>query len=259
MRTRSNQLKTFWNLIQQLLAVNLCFKNTDSRMNVRITSKVVKYIRIHGLMSLVRMATELAYQRSGTLFWTCVFCLKCWLLGVKFGRRLEVFGNCIIRKHQQSQISVGSNVQLISSSWRSSTANCFNCKLRTFYPTAVIAIGDNAGMTGGVIIARSKTIRIGENCMLAPGVTIMDSDFHISWPPHRRHNMWETDLDRDVTLEENVWVGMNSIILKGVTIGRNSVIAAGSVVVHNIPSNCLAGGNPAKVLKCFDEIESTSS
>jgi acetyltransferase-like isoleucine patch superfamily enzyme len=49
-------------------------------------------------------------------------------------------------------------------------------------------------------------------------------------------------------LEENVWVGMNVIILKGVTIGKNSVIAAGSIVTKPIPANCLAGGNPAKVL-----------
>ncbi len=91
--------------------------------------------------------------------------------------------------------------------------------------------------------------------MLAPGVTIVDSDFHIAWPPDRRHNTWETDIDKDVTLEENVWVGMNCIILKGVTIGKNSVIAAGSVVVHSIPPNCLAGGNPAKVLRQMDEAE----
>lgn len=57
----------------------------------------------------------------------------------------------------------------------------------------------------------------------------------------------------DVVLEENVWVGMGCTILKGVTIGKNSVIAAGSVVVHSIPPNVLAGGNPARVLKRFDE------
>ena len=104
-------------------------------------------------------------------------------------------------------------------------------------------------MTGGALIARSKAIRIGERCMLAPNVTIFDSDFHISWPPEKRHNTWETDIDADVTLERNVWVGTGAIILKGVTIGENSVIAAGSVVVHDIPPNCVAGGNPARVIK----------
>lgn len=217
--------------------------------------KAIKYVRTHGLLPLVRMAADSSYQRVATFFWTFAFGLKCWLLGVKSGRRLEVFGNCIIRKHQQSQIVIGDGVILVSSSWRSSTANCFNCKLRTFHSTSAIFLGDGCGMTGGAIIARSKTIRIGARCMLAPGVTIMDSDFHIAWPPDRRHNTWETDIDKDVTLEENVWVGMGCIILKGVTIGKNSVIAAGSVVVHSIPPNCLAGGNPAKVLKRMDEAE----
>lgn len=216
--------------------------------------KVIKYVRTNGFLSLLRMSADLFYQRGATSFWTLLFGLKCRLLGVKSGRQLEIFGNCIIRKHPQSQIVLGDNVQLISSSWRSSTANCFNCKLRTFYSTSAIFLGDHSGMTGGAIIARSKTIRIGARCMLAPGVTIMDSDFHIVWPPDRRHNTWETDIDKDVILEENVWVGMGCIILKGVTIGKNSVIAAGSVVVNSIPPNCLAGGNPAKVLKCLDEV-----
>ena len=88
--------------------------------------------------------------------------------------------------------------------------------------------------------------------MLAPGVVIMDSDWHIAWPPEKRHVTWEKDMDKDVILEENVWVGMNVTILKGVTIGKNSVIAAGSVVTKSIPANCMAGGNPAKVIKQYD-------
>lgn len=218
-----------------------------------IVPKTIKSIRKYGFRSFLVLVAELVYQRVATIFWTAIFGLKCKLLGVRVGRRLEVFGNCIVRKHPQSNIVIGDDVQLISSSWRSSSANCFNCKLRTFSSTSTIVFGDHSGMTGGAMIARSKTIRIGAWCMLAPNVTILDSDFHIPWPPDRRHNTWETDIDMDVVLEENVWVGMGCTILKGVTIGKNSVIAAGSVVVHSIPPNVLAGGNPARVLKRFDE------
>jgi acetyltransferase-like isoleucine patch superfamily enzyme len=195
---------------------------------------------------------DLVFERAFTYFWTALFKVECFLRGIPVGKRPEIFGKCIIRKSPQSRIVIGNNVKIISSSWRSSTANCTNSKLRTFYPTSAIIMGDHSGMTGGAIIARSKTIRIGERCMLAPNVTIFDSDFHIIWPPERRHDTWETDIDEDVTLGENVWVGMGSIILKGVTIGKNSVVAAGSVVVSDIPPNCLAGGNPAKVLKTFE-------
>jgi acetyltransferase-like isoleucine patch superfamily enzyme len=221
--------------------------------------RVRDYVRRRGLISLLRLGSDLAYEKTATLLWTVAFRIKCRLLGIKPGRQLEVFGNCIIRKHPQSRIEIGNGVQFISSSWRSSTANCFNCKLRTFADTSAIIFGDHSGMTGGAIIARSKTIRIGARCMLAPGVTILDSDFHIAWPPDRRHDTWETDIDRDVTLEENVWIGMGCIILKGVTIGENSVIAAGSVVVSDVPSNCLAGGNPARVLRRLDETGNRAS
>lgn len=190
-------------------------------------------------------------ERVWTAVSTLLFRIECRLRGVTAGRHLEIFGRCIIRRGLRSQIEIGNRVQIISSSWRSSTANCQRSKLRTFYPSARIVMEDRSGMTGGAIIARSKTIRIGEGCMLAPNVTIVDSDFHIVWPPERRRDTWETDIDRDVTLEPNVWVGMGSIILKGVTIGRNSVVAAGSVVASNIPPNSLAGGNPARVLKTF--------
>lgn len=183
------------------------------------------------------------------------FRVECLLRGIPVGRKPDVFGRCILRKSPRSTIVIGNNVQIISSSWRSSTANCHRSKLRTYYPSAAIIIGDHSGMTGGAIIARSKTIRIGNRCMLAPNVTIMDSDFHVAWPPERRFDTWETDIDKDVTLEDNVWVGMNVIILKGVTIGRNSIIAAGSVVVRDIPPNCVAGGNPARVLKTLGDAD----
>ena len=196
---------------------------------------------------------DLLAERFLAVVSSLLFRAECRLRGIAVGKRPDIFGKCILRKNPRSTIRIGDHVQIISSSWRSSTANCHRSKLRTFYPTATILIGNHSGMTGGAIIARSKTIRIGDRCMLAPNVTILDSDFHVSWPPERRHDTWETDIDKDVTLEDNVWVGMNVLILKGVTIGRNSIIAAGSVVVRDIPPNCVAGGNPARVLKTLGD------
>ena len=194
---------------------------------------------------------ELIAEGILTRFWTWSFLARCVIRGIRVGTQPEIFGPCVLRKAPRSRIELGDRVKIISSSWRSSTANCGPSKLRTHYPSAAIVIGHDSGMTGGSIVARSKTIRIGNRCMLAPNVTIVDSDFHILWPPERRWDTWETDIDRDVTVEDNVWIGMGAIILKGVTIGQNSVIAAGSVVVDDVPPNCLAGGNPARVLRSF--------
>ena len=201
--------------------------------------------------SFIFYCLEKVLEKILTYYWTALFKLKCLFFGIKVGKRIEIFGNCITRKYPFSNIQIGNHVQLISSSWRSSTANCHKCKLRTFSSSASIIFEDNSGMTGGVVVARSKQIRIGKNCMIAPNVVITDSDWHNVWPPKKRKELLSHDADAGVTLEENVWIGMNVLILKGVTIGQNCVIAAGSVVTKSIPQNCLAGGNPAKVIKQY--------
>ena len=86
--------------------------------------------------------------------------------------------------------------------------------------------------------------------MIGGGVTIIDSDFH-----SMDYNDWFTDNDAlnakslPVIIEDNVFIGMNSIILTGVHIGKGAIIGAGSVVTKDVPENCIAGGNPCVVIK----------
>ena len=116
---------------------------------------------------------------------------------------------------------------------------------------AEIVIGNNVGISGATINA-TKSIRIGDNVLIGSGCLITDTDSHpIDW--HDRINdLNEKTISSPIVIEENVFIGARSIILKGVTIGRNSVIGAGSVVTKSIPENCIAGGNPAKVIKYLD-------
>lgn len=81
-------------------------------------------------------------------------------------------------------------------------------------------------------------MRVGAN------VTIMDGDAHQD-DPRAGKNV-------PIVIEDNVWIGANATILKGVTIGRNSLIGAGSVVVKSIPENVIAAGNPCRVIKSLD-------
>ncbi|ETR70677.1 MAG: hexapeptide repeat-containing transferase [Candidatus Magnetoglobus multicellularis str. Araruama] len=109
-----------------------------------------------------------------------------------------------------------------------------------------ISIGDCCLLSPGVRIISANHISIGHSCMFARNVSIADSDWHDVY------DRVAMGMHAPVVIEENVWVGESAIICKGVTIGENSVVGAGSVVVRNIPSNCIAAGNPAQKVKSLD-------
>lgn len=110
-----------------------------------------------------------------------------------------------------------------------------------------IRIGDHVLLSPGVRISAANAISIADSCMLASHAYITDSDWHgiydRSLPPAEKSF---------VRLEENVWIGDSAIVCKGVTIGKNSIIGAGSVVTSDIPPNVVAAGNPARVVKELD-------
>ncbi len=110
-----------------------------------------------------------------------------------------------------------------------------------------IEIGDHVLISPGVRISAARQIIISDNCMLANGVYITDSDWHGIYD---RSMLPEKACP--VLLEHNVWVGDSAIICKGVTIGENSIIGAGAVVSSDIPAFCIAAGNPAKIVKKLD-------
>lgn len=117
------------------------------------------------------------------------------------------------------------------------------------YPNAYLTFKGDVSMSNTVIVA-TKGIEIGNNVMIGGGCTIVDSDFH-----SMNYNNWNTANDElnmlrsEVKIGDNVFIGMDSLILKGVTIGNGVVIAARSVITHDIPDNEYWGGNPAKFIK----------
>ncbi len=94
--------------------------------------------------------------------------------------------------------------------------------------------------------ASKKKILIGENCVIASGVNIIDSNGHILLSTDRTKGR---DNAEEIIIGNNVWIGLNATILKGSIIGENSVIAAGSVVKGIFPPNSLIVGNPAVLVK----------
>ncbi|KAL0484492.1 acetyltransferase, partial [Acrasis kona] len=111
-----------------------------------------------------------------------------------------------------------------------------------------IHVGENFYMNHNCVILDCAPVVIGNNCMCAPGVQIYASTRDIC-PEKRNRRPNYTEISKPVKIGHNVWLCGGSIICPGVTIGDNVVVAAGSVVVGDVPSNVIVGGNPAKVIR----------
>ena len=122
-----------------------------------------------------------------------------------------------------------------------------------------IHIGDFCFIGENTKIWSAEKITIGNRVLIAHNVNIHDQISH-PLDSKERHEDYKLIfkyglqdnvnlLEKAITIEDDVWIGFNATILKGVTIGNNSIVAAGSVVTKDIPANCLAGGNPARIIK----------
>ena len=113
-----------------------------------------------------------------------------------------------------------------------------------------IVLGDDTFLGHDCSIRSSASVTIGKSCLLAGRVSITDYDGH-PLDAHRRKAGDPTPPEgiRLVVIGDDVWIGQAAIVLKGVTIGPRSIVGAGSVVVHDVPPDCVVAGNPARVVK----------
>lgn len=173
---------------------------------------------------------------------------------LSFGKNLRITGAMpLLKIPQNGKIVLGNNVVLNSDFKNSNTTLTTAVKLVTGYNGKII-IGNNCDLNGTCFVAYDE-LEIGDYCQFSSSTIISDTDFHPVNPDMRLAQMrgekfpFESVGKKKIKIGNNVWVGWGAIILKGVTIGDNSIIAAGAVVVSDIPSNCIAAGNPAKVVK----------
>jgi acetyltransferase-like isoleucine patch superfamily enzyme len=109
-----------------------------------------------------------------------------------------------------------------------------------------LSVGNSSYLGYQLTIGVGCDVTIGDNVLIADRVTILSYDGHPANPEHR-HLPAAPESSRPVIIEDKVWIGTGSIIMKGVRVGRNSIIAAGSVVTQKIPPDSLVIGNPARV------------
>jgi Acetyltransferase (isoleucine patch superfamily) len=121
-----------------------------------------------------------------------------------------------------------------------------------------IFLGNNVIINMNCTFVDNQPIRIGDNVLIASNVQLYTSS-HPVLPEERLVPDWKErqttffrTYARPIEIKNNVWIGGGWILLAGVTIGENSVIGAGSVVNRSIPPNCVAAGNPCKVIRYFD-------
>jgi acetyltransferase-like isoleucine patch superfamily enzyme len=172
-----------------------------------------------------------------------VFCLK---NGLKWDPTWRYYGYPVVKMHKRGSISIGRNFVAVSSNAHNSIGIFQRVVIKTVRPDARILIGNNVEISG-CSISSSVSINIGDNVLIGSGCLITDSDAH-PLLHNERHDPTKTKC-KPIIIKNNVFLGARSIVLKGVTIGCNSVIGAGSVVTKNIPNDCVAAGNPAKVVK----------
>lgn len=135
----------------------------------------------------------------------------------------------------------------------------------------IIKIGSRTFIGGGTFIC-TKEIEIGNDVMFSWGCTVVDNNSHSVLWAHRRNDVidWKRGLDENkigaykdwsnvkeakVTIKDKAWIGFNTIILKGVTIGEGAIVGAGSVVTKDVPEWTIVAGNPAKIIREIPENE----
>ena len=168
---------------------------------------------------------------------------------VTYGRDLEIFGRIFCVSNSKEGIKIGNHVSINSN--RKSNPIGGDTKTILFAKgNGKIRIGDCCGISNTTIFA-SESITIGDRVLLGGGTKIYDTDFH--WLDLEKRMSEDGGITKPVVIEDGVFVGAHTIILKGVTIGKASVIGAGSVVTKSIPAGEIWGGNPAKFIRKISE------
>jgi acetyltransferase-like isoleucine patch superfamily enzyme len=172
----------------------------------------------------------------------------CRLKGVSIGKNLKTFGFPLVSIYQGAKITIGDNVVLVSDTSANLAGVNHPVVLAAQSTQSAITIGSNSGLSGTVIYSVAS-VTIGSFVNLGVNVSIYDTDFHPFDANKRRIHSAPDIKSAPVVIEDDVWVGANAIILKGVTIGKGAVIGAGSVVTKNIPAFSLWCGAPARFIR----------
>jgi acetyltransferase-like isoleucine patch superfamily enzyme len=166
--------------------------------------------------------------------------LSCKLRGITLTDSVHFYGSMVFKKQPQSVISIGHHVRFRNRYQSNLIGINHPCIFSTHAVNAKIIVGEGCGFSGTTVGA-FVSIEFGKHVRCGANTLITDGDWHLDDP--------RVGDPKPVVIGDHVWLGYGVVVMKGVTIGENSIVGAGSVVVKDIPANCIAAGNPCKVIK----------
>ncbi|WP_162198283.1 acyltransferase [Geofilum rubicundum] len=191
--------------------------------------------------SLANVCDNLS-RKCLSFFVTLLMKVNMTIRGVEYGRHLRFYGFAKFKRANKGLINVGSHCIFNSSHTSNLIGVNRPCLFSALLPDSRLVIGHHCGFSGTVIGCFVR-ITLGNHVKCGANTLITDSDWHLEDA--------RTGKPQPIVIEDNVWLGVNVTVLKGVRIGANSVIGAHSLVVKDIPANVIAAGNPCKVIKAL--------
>ena len=178
------------------------------------------------------------------------------LNNIKYGKNFRVFNHLYLKIHVGALVQIGNNCTIMSGAGLNPLSR--NIKTCIYVgKKATLKLGNDVGISSSTLWVK-ESVSIGNSVAIGADCIIMDTDAHnLDWKIRCSEETNEygesvdmvTAASAPIVIEDNVLVGAGCIILKGVTIGARSIIGSGSIVTKDIPSDCIAAGNPCKVIK----------
>lgn len=182
-----------------------------------------------------------------TRLWTWLSHLKFRTFGVRLPLTARVRGALGVYVHYDAHMSVGEFCRINAGVKHNPVGGGEPCGFYVF-KRAELIIGNSVAISNAMIVCTHRIV-FEDGVMIGGGTRIYDTDFHDLRAQPRVLKVEEEIKTKPICFRENCFIGAHSIILKGVTIGKESIVAAGSVVVKDVPDYEVWGGNPAKKIR----------
>ncbi len=209
-----------------------------------------RFLSKHDFPAHFWVLSDMILGRLSVAVWTLHAKAVLLAMGCPYGKDLKFDGHTLIRMTRRGSIRLGAHIRIFSR-FGSNLAGRMNPTVLHCMGDGRIIIGDNSGCSFAVLSARSR-IEVGNQVRIGANVRIYDHDYHALDYLIRRDAREEQHSikSQPVIIGNDVLIGANAIILKGVKIGDRSIIGAGSVVtMKEVPPDSVVAGNPAQVIR----------